>query len=359
MRKEKVTIILIICLIILNILSLTSLFSALHQGGQLKNKDIFYKQLVWIGVFWVTVVIFSFINYRVYFGLAYPVYVLSILLLVGVKIFGKEIMGAQRWLSIMGFNFQPSEFAKISLLFLLSRIFSYNGERKYIFVRRILYPLFLVGIVAVLIFKQPDLGTALILVFMFFMIALAAGVKKTYVIGILFVGIVLLPLEWHMLKDYQKRRLAVFLNPNIDPLGAGYTIIQSKIAVGSGRFFGKGFLSGTQSQFNFLPERHTDFIFTVIAEEFGFVGCMFLLFIYYLIMSTILSRIKHVQDAFGKLLCVGIYSIIFLHLFINIGMTIGIVPVVGLPLLFLSYGGTHLLATGILMGIFLNINRQW
>jgi len=351
--------VLIICLIIFNILSLTSLYSSLHQGGEFKNKNIFYRQIMWIIIFWIVLIIFSFINYRIYFDLSFILFVLSILLLVGVKLFGKEIMGAQRWFTFHGFNFQPSEFSKLAVVVLLARFFSVAPDnREHVFLKRVLLPFSLVGVICLLIFKQPDLGTAAILIFLFFMMGLSSKIKKSYFIGILIFGLLICPLGWRMLEDYQKKRLVVFLNPNVDPLGAGYTIIQSKIAIGSGRVFGKGFLSGTQNQFNFLPERHTDFIFTVIAEEFGFLGCIFLLLIYYFILRYIIQIVSIVKDGFAQSLCLGIYFVVFLHIFINVSMAMGLIPVVGLPLLFLSYGGTHLVISSILLGIFLNITRQ-
>jgi rod shape determining protein RodA len=222
----------------------------------------------------------------------------------------------------------------------------------------VLYPLILIGISALLIFKQPDLGTALIVIFLFFAMGLSSHVKKRYFIVLIALGLIAVPFGWHMLKDYQKKRLVVFVNPNVDPLGAGYNIIQSKIAVGSGRLFGKGFLAGTQNQFNFMPERHTDFIFTVWAEEWGFAGAMFLLFIYWIIITKILEISTMAKDYFGRLLAVGIASLLFLHVFINMGMTLGILPVVGIPLIFMSYGGSNLLINSILIGILFNISRQ-
>ncbi len=354
--KPKV---LLICLIVLNVLSLVSLYSSLHQGGEFKNEQIFHRQIMWIAIFWVVVIIFSFINYRIYYDVSFIIYGLSIIFLIGVILFGKEIMGAQRWFSFFGFSFQPSEFSKIAILIVLARCFSLEGEGgQRIVLRKVIMPFFLVVLSSLLIFKQPDLGTASTLIILFFMMGLSSRINKRYFILFLVIGMVISPLGWRLLKDYQKKRLAVFLNPDIDPLGAGYTIIQSKIAIGSGRLFGKGFLSGTQNQFNFLPERHTDFIFTVIAEEFGLAGCLFLLSVYFLILKIIISRTKDTKDDFAQLFCVGIYSTFFLHIFINIGMTMGILPVVGLPLLFLSYGGTHLIMTAITIGIFLNIARQ-
>lgn len=344
---------------VLNLLSLTSLYSSLHQEGEFKNTDKFMRQATWIIIAWIVLIIFSFINYRIYYDLSFAVYILSILLLIAVNIFGREVMGAQRWFFFFGLGFQPSEFSKLAMVVLLSRLFSADLRNKQrILLSRVLVPFSLVVFSAFLIFKQPDLGTAAILIFLFFAMGLSSPIKKRYFITIIVTGLLISPYAWTLLKDYQKQRLSVFVNPDIDPLGAGYTIIQSKIALGSGRLFGKGFLSGTQNQFNFLPERHTDFIFTVLAEEFGFLGCLLLLFIYFVILRTILHTASATKDSFAQFLCIGIYSILFLHITINIGMTMGLIPVVGLPLLGLSYGGTHLLITFILFGILFNIMRQ-
>ncbi|MFH1768373.1 MAG: rod shape-determining protein RodA [Candidatus Omnitrophota bacterium] len=350
---------LIICLIILNLISIISLYSSLHQEGRLKDGNILYKQILWLVIFWIVIIAVSFINYRIYYDAGIYIYIINILLLIGVILFGQEKMGAQRWFSVFGLNFQPSEFSKLAVVILLARCFSFAAIReKHIFLRKVILPFSLVAINSLLIFKQPDLGTAGILIIVFFMIGLSSRINKRYFIGIIIAGMIISPFGWELLKDYQKKRLTVFLTPDVDPLGAGYTIIQSKIAIASGRIFGKGFLAGTQNQFNFLPERHTDFIFTVLAEEFGFIGCLFLLFIYSLILRIIINKMAHIKDNFAQLICIGIYSTIFLHIFINIGMTMGLVPVVGLPLLFLSYGGTHLIITAIFIGVFLNISKQ-
>ncbi|MCM8827062.1 MAG: rod shape-determining protein RodA [Candidatus Omnitrophica bacterium] len=348
----------ILFILILNAISLIALNSSLHQGGEFSGKEQFYKQIVWIFVFWIVIVIFYFINYRVYFNLSFYIYILSIIFLLGVKLWGREIMGAQRWIPLGGFNFQPSEFSKLAVIILSARMLSLE-VRKLVFFRKLLLPLLLISISFILIFKQPDLGTAILIFLIFFMMSLSSDIKKRYIIYTMIVGLVLLPLVWGKLADYQKRRIIVFLDPNVDPLGAGYTIIQSKIAIGSGKIFGKGFLAGTQNQFNFLPERHTDFIFTVIAEEFGLIGSLFLLWIYSNILKNILNKTKEVKDNFGQFLCIGIFSLLFFQIFINIGMTMGLFPVVGIPLPFLSYGGTHLLITAISLGIFLNIVKQW
>jgi len=334
-----------------------SIYSSLHQEGKFTGGSTLQRQIIWIAICWLALIIFSFINYRYYFGLAYFVYFLNLTLLAGVYFFGKTAMGAQRWLSVGIITFQPSELSKVAIVIVLARLFALSEQKG--FIRPFLFPFSLVLLNALIIFKQPDLGTALILIFLFFALAFSSRANKIYYISALLLGLIFSPLLLNSLKDYQRKRLVVFINPNVDPLGAGYTIIQSKIAIGSGQVFGKGFLAGTQNQFNFLPERHTDFIFTVIAEEWGFLGSLFLFLIYWLILKKILTKARGVRDSFGYFLCVGISWLFFIHVFINIGMTLGILPVVGLPLIFLSYGGSNLLAMFILVGVFFNICRNY
>ena len=348
--------IIVFCLLVMNLLSLTSIYSSLHQEGEFIGKSILYRQIIWIAVSWVFLIVFTFINYRYYYGLAYVLYGVNLALLIAVCFFGQKAMGAQRWLSIFGLTFQPSELSKVAIIIVLSRIFSSSEKNR--FLQDFMLPLGLVIINALIIFKQPDLGTALIIVFLFFAIGLFSKVNKSYFICLALIVLVLSPFAVGSLKDYQKRRLTVFLNPDIDPLGSGYTIIQSKIAIGSGKILGKGFLAGTQNQFNFLPERHTDFIFTIIAEEWGFVGGVFLLILYWLLLNRILQATSNIRDNFGYFLSLGISLLFFSHIFVNIGMTLGILPVVGLPLIFLSYGGTNLLVSFMLLGVFFNIYRS-
>jgi rod shape determining protein RodA len=336
--------------------SLLALYSSLHQAGEFKNSDIFYKQILWIAISWAVCFMFSRINYRIFFDIAFIFYIGNLILLVCVSLFGRSALGAQRWINVAGFNFQPSELSKAAVIFLLARLFSYE-HRAGIF-KGVIYPFALVCINALIIMKQPDLGTGLVLVFLFFMMGFAARIKKRYFFIIILAAAILSPYAWHHLKSYQQKRLIVFLNPNVEPLGAGYTIIQSKIAIGSGRLLGRGFLSGTQNQFNFLPERHTDFIFTVIAEEWGLIGASVLLIVYFMMLRSILEITSYLKDTFAVLFSLGVASLLFLQIFINIGMTLGILPVVGLPLMFLSYGGTHLLVNFALLGIFFNIWRR-
>ena len=345
----------ILCLLLLNIWSLTCLYSSLHLGGEFRDPSIFYKQILWVAISWLVLIVFCAINYRVYYDFAYIFYGFNLLLLLAVELGGRAAMGAQRWISFGGFNFQPSELSKVAVIFLTARILSSSRNRD--FLRGFVFPLVLILLNALIIFKQPDLGTALIVIFLFFAIGLISRVPRIYFISAIIIGVLASPFAWHVLKDYQKKRLIVFINPAADPLGAGYAIIQSKIAIGSGKIMGKGFLAGTQNQFNFLHERHTDVIFTVVAEEWGFFGSLFLLVIYWLILRSILDAAGQCHDAFGQLLAAGIGSLFFLHVFINMGMTLSILPVVGVPLIFMSYGGSNLIINFMLAGIFLNICR--
>ncbi|MBU2251392.1 MAG: FtsW/RodA/SpoVE family cell cycle protein, partial [Candidatus Omnitrophica bacterium] len=230
-----------VCLLILNILSLASIYSSLHQAGQFAEREVLYKQIVWIIVSWLALIIFANINYRIYFDLAYLIYGLNLILLIGVMFFGKSVMGAQRWIEIFGMNFQPSELSKIAAIIILARFFSLSSPRGLVY--GFLLPLIFIVLNALVIFIQPDLGTALIIVFLFFSLGFFSRIPKRFFIGLIALGLLVSPFLLNHLKDYQKRRLLVFMNPNLDPLGAGYSIIQSKIAVGSGKLAGKGFLS--------------------------------------------------------------------------------------------------------------------
>ena len=352
--KKDPNVIVIICLVVLNIFSLISLYSSIYYDFE-SQSSIFYKQILWFIISWIFLIIFSLINYRLYYHLTIPIYMVTIFLLFLVDVFGKTAMGSQRWLSIGGFNLQPSELSKITTILILAKFFSKDRQTGFI---NVLCALSLVLINAFFIYKQPDLGSSLFIILLFFFVGFFSDVKKIYFFILIIIASIFFSFSFKNLKDYQKKRLLVFVNPNIDPLGAGYTIIQSKIAIGSGKLFGKGFLGGTQNQFSFLPERHTDFIFTVIAEEWGFLGSIFLILIYYIILKKILDISEQLKDSYAKILCIGISANIFLGIFINMGMTMGILPVVGIPLLFISYGGSHLVSSFILMGIFLNISKQ-
>lgn len=346
----------VLCVLLLNLISIASLYSSLHQQGQFVGNQILNKQFAWIALAWFVFIIFNFINYRLYYNLAFPIYALTILLIGAVYLTGYKVMGAQRWLLIGGLTLQPSELSKIAIIIVMARFLSHPPLNN--FFKDFCIPFSLVGFAALIIIKQPDLGTAIVIGLIAFGMGVFSKIKKRYFVLILALILIAAPFSWNLLKSYQQKRLAVFIDPNIDPLGSGYTIIQSKIAIGSGQIFGKGFLAGTQNQFNFLPERHTDFIFTVIAEEWGLAGSFFLLFIYWLILRKIFDKLKKIRDPFAYYLTLGIGIYFFLHIFINIGMASGVFPVVGLPLMFVSYGGSHLISSFILLAIFFNIARN-
>ena len=267
---------------------------------------------------------------------------------------GHVRLGAQRWISIGSFAFQPSEFIKLSLILVLSH---YVGIRRDSMreLKSLAIPCVLLGIPFVLVLLQPDLGTALLLIPVFLSIMYIGGAPVKYLLSMVAAGIAAMPFFWHVLRDYQKQRLLVFLNPNIDPLGSGYTIIQSKIAIGSGGILGKGWLSGTQNQLNFLPERHTDFIFAVVGEEWGFFGAGLLILAYFVIVNRAFIIAALTGDMYGKAVATGIAVLLSSQVLINIGMTLGMMPVVGIPLPLVSYGGSSLIATFIAVGLLVNI----
>ncbi len=300
----------------------------------------------------------AFINLRFWRHMAYLFYGGSFLLLVAVEIIGNIGMGAQRWINLGFFNIQPSELMKIALILALARYFSALKLEEIQRPKFLLLPLFMILMPAILVAKQPDLGTALLLVMIGAGIFFSAGVKVRYFIGLGVGSICCLPLAWCFLKEYQKSRILIFLNPEKDPLKSGYHILQSKIALGSGGFFGKGFQAGTQSHLNFLPEKQTDFIFTMFSEEFGFFWAICLLFLYFLLMIQSLRVGLESRDRFGKFVVLGVLITVFIYVFINTSMVMGLVPVVGVPLPFVSYGGTALLTLLMSFGFLLGVDLQ-
>lgn len=363
--KKTTRIIMGLTLVVL-LLSLLILFSSCHQKGEFARKDIFTKQAIWIAAGIVVMYIFSCVDYRRLRDVAWPSYLFSLFVLVLVLIIGHTRLGAQRWLGWGGITFQPSEIGKIALVLVLSHYFSTKSfeelvvfKKRSSFVQGFIVPLCITMVIAFLVAIQPDLGTALIYIFLFMFLVVFCGVRIRYVVFFLGALALMSPFFWSMLRDYQKDRLLVFLNADRDPLGAGYTIIQSKIAVGSGRLAGKGWLAGTQNQLNFLTERHTDFIFSTFGEEWGFLGSIALLVLFYFLLQRILKLSFLVSDPFAKNLCMSIAFLICIQFFINIAMTIGIMPVVGLPLPFVSYGGSSLVTFLLLIGIVLNISKYY
>ncbi len=347
------------------ILGLAALYSASHENVRVSQR-VFYDQLFCAVVGLVILFLLSYVDYRRFYELAYFIYIGVVLLLLLVLISGRHVLGAKRWMEIFSFSFQPSEPAKLAIILVLARYFSDRKQKipldeshkLQIFYRDFLIPLILIIIPVLLIFKQPDLGTALIIFGIFVTMLFASEISYKYFFGFMGFCLASLPVLWHLMKNYQKERLMVFLNPNIDPLGAGYTIIQSKIAIGSGRLFGKGWLSGTQNQLNFLPERHTDFIFSVIGEEWGFLGAGIMLVCFYLLIKSAFNIAQSSKDPFGQMVAVGIIAIFGLQVIINIGMVLGLCPVVGLTLPLVSYGRSSFLVFIFMLGFLLNFSKR-
>ncbi len=347
---------------LISILGLLTIYSSTYLFF---GKAIFFRQLIWFVISFSLLIILSRFNYQRFWDIGWPLYILSILLLVIVLILGDPKLGAKRWLQIYQLNFQPSELVKFSLIVLLSRYYSRKSigdltgiSKSTDFFYSLILPFSFILIPFILILMQPDLGTAVILLIVFIGILFVKKVKPVYIFGFILSLILFSPFFFFLLKDYQKQRLLVFLNPNYDPLGIGYTIIQSKIAIGAGRVFGKGWFSGTQSQLKFLPAAYTDFIFASFAEEWGFLGCVILIFFFYQLMNKIFSVGEKITEPFGKLISYGILFLISSQVFINICMSLGLLPVVGIPLPFFSYGGSHLLINFISMGVLLNISKR-
>ncbi len=305
-------------------------------------------------------IVLALIDIRTIMRYSYAFYFFTLLLLLYVEIKGSIGMGAQRWIDLGFFKLQPSELMKIALVLVLARYFHSSSLQAIESVKGIVTPLLLTIIPAFLVLTQPDLGTALMLLFTAGVIFFAVGVQL-WKFGVVLLGaIIMAPIAWNLLHDYQQDRVLTFLNPERDPLGAGYHIIQSKIALGSGGVFGKGFLKGTQSHLNFLPEKHTDFIFTMLSEEFGMVGAVFVIILAMLILAYSYSFAYKSSSYFGKLAAIGLATNFFLYVFINTAMVLGLIPVVGVPLPLISYGGTVIISVmasfGIILSVFIHRN---
>ena len=287
--------------------------------------------------------------------LALPLYGFTVLLLLGVMFFGHASLGAQRWIQIGPATFQPSEFSKAFMIVCLAAFLDEHSEYLEQWKDYLPACLFMV-IPFVLVLRQPDLGTALVFVAIAFSMFWVCGFKLKWIGVLTAMFACATPVLWQFLHEYQRNRIRVFLDPELDPFGAGYHVIQSKIAIGSGMLWGKGWMQGTQSQLDFLPENHTDFIFAVAGEEFGFIGAVIILLLYMLLIWRGLTIALNAEDRFGTLLAAGITGMYLFHVLVNVGMTIGIMPVTGVPLPFLSYGVSSLTTNMLLAGVLQNIN---
>ncbi len=297
----------------------------------------------------------ALIDLRHWLRAAYGIYAVALLLVVAVDLRGFAGMGAQRWIALGFFHLQPSAVMNIALVLALARYFHRLPAAALGQLRAALPPILLILVPAALVLKEPDLGTALMMLMAGAALLFLAGLRLRLLLAMLAVALALLPLFWHFLRFYQKERIYSFLNPQSDPLGAGYHLLQSKIALGSGGLFGKGFLLGTQSHLDFLPEKQTDFIFTTLAEEFGFVGGVGLLALYVLILVCGFVIALGCRNHFGRMLALGVITSLFLYMFTNVAMVTGLIPVVGVPLPLVSYGGTAMLSVMFGIGLVLNV----
>ena len=329
----------------------------IHSASHYETGQFAMKQLFWMGVGLLAFFSIAILGYRTFLGMSYLLYVIAIGLLLWVLVLGEAHLGAQRWFRIGPVAFQPSEFAKLATVLALANFLGSNHQWEKEG-RFILSALGIALLPFFLIVKQPDLGTALLFLPMVVVLLFLWGMRYRYVIGSALMVAVATPFLWQFLKEYQKKRILVFLNPNLDPLGAGYTALQSRIAIGSGGLFGRGYLNGTQSQLDFVPEHHTDFIFCVIGEEWGFAGSILLLFLYGWLFKACFEVLEHTTDVKAKLLVAGLMSLMFCQVFINIGMSFGLMPITGLTLPLVSYGGSSFFATAIALGLIVSVYKE-
>lgn len=317
-----------------------------------------YKQIINFCIFFPCAIILAFIDLKTIFNLSYFFYFVTLLLLIGVEAFGTSAMGAKRWIDFGLLKIQPSELIKPALVLMIARYCHRLQAYEIDKLSKLLPLLFAIFLPVILVIKQPDLGTGMIILIVAAIMLFAAGVsiKKFIITGMGIIGF--LPVVWTLMHEYQKKRVLIFFDPGRDPLGAGYNIIQSKIAVGSGGLLGKGLTQGTQSGLDFLPEHQTDFIFATLAEELGFAGAAVLLILYGIITFFSLSIVFNCKTIFARMLVLGITATFFCHIFVNISMVIGILPVVGVPLPFISYGGTMMASMLLGFGLVMNAHMH-
>ncbi len=346
------------------ILFLSLLFSAfglinLYSASYHTGLDTFKKQIIWVAIGFITMLIITFMNSNLLKRYSMHIFVISLLTLIFVFIFGREVSGSRSWISFGPISIQPSEFVKISLILIIARFYGNDFEDGPFGLKDIIKPIIFTIMIFGLILLQPDLGTALIIILVAGTMLLFMGIKRKSLLIILSILILVSIPAWSFfLKDYQKDRILTFANPSVDPLGMGYNSIQSQIAVGSGKLIGKGYLSGTQSQLRFIPAQQTDFAFSVLAEEWGFLGSAIMLLVYFLLILTILDTASSSKDKFSMLVALGIAALFFWHTLINVGMVLGLLPVIGVPLYLFSYGGSSVLTAFIAIGIVLGIKMR-
>jgi rod shape determining protein RodA len=344
--------------VLIAVMGLISLYSAVHAGGNTTQTALFTKQLIWYGAGALLMIAAFLFNYKSYERWGFILYLACVILLVAVLVFGKYVGGSKRWLALGPFSLQPSELVKLGVIVVLAKYYARVSTTNGVNFKELLSPFVFTAVPFILIVRQPDLGTAMVVALIAMSITLYVKIERRTLICLVAGAAMAIPLVWLTLKGYQKQRILTFLNPDRDPLGSGYHIIQSKIAVGSGMLVGKGFLKGTQNALDFLPEQHTDFIFTVLAEEWGFIGAILLLLAFLLFITWGFRIAQRSRDAFGKILAVGVTCMIAWQVFINIGMVMGLMPVVGVTLPFISYGGSSIISMMLGVGLMLNVSMR-
>lgn len=343
---------LVMVILLLNTVGLLNLYSATHGIQVTSLSGNFLFQIIWILLGWAVFITVTLLNYKHLVRFAYLFYFTNLAALLLVPFVGQSIYGAKRWLDLGLFHFQPSETMKIALILVLTNLLVHHRSSLTLSLRDLVAPFALTLIPFILTLRQPDLGTGLMFLAIFFSMTLFVGIQRRILIAFVLIGIVTIPLAWNFaLKDYQKARVLTFLDPSSDPQGSGYNSNQSKISVGSGQVFGKGFRKGTQSQLRFLPERHTDFIFSVLSEEHGFLGSFLTIGLFAALFFLGIHIASKAPDKMGALLAFGSVAVLFWHTSVNIGMVIGLLPIVGIPLPLLSYGGSNLLLTMVALGL--------
>ena len=332
---------LLICILLIGIISSFSMYST--DGGELLYHS--KSHIIRFVVFFVMMIFLSFINIKFWHSIGYIFYIFILGFLLLASLYGVTASGSQRWISLYFINIQPSELMKIAIIICLAKYYHRSQINNINTLRNLLIPITLLILPILLVISQPDLGTSILIALSGLVVLWLAGINIKYFIYSSLIFIISMPFIISFLEPYQKARILTFFDPDKDPLGAGYQIIQSKIAVGSGGLYGKGYLKGTQSYLEFLPEKHTDFIFTLYSEEYGFLGSMFLLLIYVIIIFRILRIGAISRSFFAKIFCFSFASAIFIYISVNMSMVLGLVPIVGSPLPIMSYGGSSMLAT--------------
>ena len=339
--------VLIFLVLLLGVISIFAMYSTEQGKFDYYTKSHLYRFITFFFLF----IILSFFNLRLWFKSAYFFYFIILLLLIAVDFYGISSSGSKRWISLFVINLQPSELMKITLIIFLARYYYKIPSQNVTNIKYLIAPVLAIFVPVAFVATQPDLGTASLILMGGIAVVWLTGFRLKFFIYSFFVAICLLPLGVSFLKPYQKARILTFINPEREPLGAGYQIIQSKIAVGSGGIFGKGYLQGSQSYLDYLPEKHTDFIFTLFSEEFGFIGSLLLLLIYVFIIYRITVIGSNSRNNFSKLYCYGFAAAFFIYVAVNMSMVLGLLPIVGAPLPIMSYGGSSMLSMMIGLGI--------